>query len=199
MPTTDPRVDAYIANAQPFARPILERLRALVHETCPEVEETIKWSSPFFLYRGLFCHMAAFRQHCAFGFWKWKQVVGADGDDGAMGEFGRLATLSDLPPKKVLTGYLRKAMALNEAGVPAATHDRRTSRKPPLAVPADLTAALQRDAKARATFDAFSPSHRREYVEWIVEARREETRAKRLATTLEWLAEGKPRNWKYQR
>lgn len=122
MPTTDPRVDAYIANAQPFARPILERLRALVHETCPEVEETIKWSSPFFLYRGLFCHMAAFRQHCAFGFWKWKQVVGADGDDGAMGEFGRLATLSDLPPKKVLTGYLRKAMALNEAGVPAATH-----------------------------------------------------------------------------
>lgn len=199
MPTTDPRVDAYIASAQPFARPILERLRALVHETCPEVEETIKWSSPFFLYRGLFCHMAAFRQHCAFGFWKWKQVVGADGDDGAMGEFGRLATLSDLPPKKVLTGYLRKAMALNEAGVPAATHGRRASRKPPLAVPADLTAALQRDAKARATFDAFSPSHRREYVEWIVEARREETRAKRLATTVEWLAEGKPRNWKYQR
>lgn len=199
MPTIDPRVDAYIANAQPFARPILERLRALVHETCPEVEETIKWSSPFFLYRGLFCHMAAFRQHCAFGFWKWKQVVGADGDDGAMGEFGRLATLSDLPPKKVLTGYLRKAMALNEAGVPAATHGRHASRKPPLDVPADLAAALQRDAKARATFDAFSPSHRREYVEWIVEARREETRAKRLATTLEWLAEGKPRNWKYQR
>lgn len=198
MASTDPRIDAYIAKAQPFAQPILVRLRALVHEACPEVEETIKWSSPFFLYRGLFCHMAAFKQHCAFGFWKWKQVVGEDGTEGAMGEFGRIEKLSDLPPKKALIGYLKKAMALNEAAVPAATHSKNAKAKPPLEVPDDLAAALKRNAKARKTFEAFSPSHRRDYIEWIVEAKRAQTRARRLATTLQWLAEGKPRHWKYQ-
>lgn len=195
---TDPRVDAYIAKAQPFAQPILTRLRALVHEVCPEAEETIKWGMPFFLYRGMFCHMAAFKRHCAFGFWKWKQAVGEDGAEGAMGEFGRIETLADLPPKKVLIGYLKKAMALNEANVPAATRGRSAAAKPPAAVPDDLAAALKKNAKARKAFEAFSPSHQREYIEWIVEAKRAETRAKRLATTLEWLAEGKTHNWKYQ-
>lgn len=198
MASIDPRVDAYIAEAQPFARPILAHLRALVHEACPAVEETIKWSSPFFLYRGLLCHMAAFKQHCAFGFWKWKQVVGEDGVEGAMGEFGRIGKLADLPPKKVLLGYLKKAMALNEAAVPAATRGRNAPAKPPVEVPDDLAAALKRNAKARRTFDAFSPSHRREYVEWIVEAKRAQTRATRLATTLERLAEGKPRHGKHR-
>lgn len=197
MASTDPRIDAYIAKAQPFAQPILARLRSLVHEACPAVEETIKWSSPFFLYRGMFCHMAAFKQHCAFGFWKWKQVVGEDGAEGAMGEFGRIEKLSDLPPKRVLIGYLRRAMALNEAAVPAATRGKNAKAKPPAEVPDDLAAALKKNAKARKTFEAFSPSHRREYVEWIGEAKREETRAKRLATTVEWLADGKPRHWKY--
>ena len=196
--TTDPRIDAYIAKAQPFARPILAHLRALVHQACPAVEETIKWSSPFFLYRGMFCHMAAFKQHCAFGFWKWKQVVGEDGAEGAMGEFGRIEKRSDLPSKKVLLGYLRKAMALNDAAVPAATRGRSVPAKPPAEVPDDLAAALKKNAKARRTFEAFSPSQRREYVEWIVEAKRAGTRATRLATTLEWLADGKPRHWKYR-
>lgn len=196
MPTTDPRIDAYIAKAAPFAQPILVHLRALVHATCPDVEESIKWGAPFFLYRGLFCHMAAFKQHCAFGFWKWKPVVGEDASEDAMGQFGRIQTLADLPPEKTIVAYLRKAMALNEAGVPAATRARKTPR-PEAEVPDDLAAALKKHAKARRAFEAFGPSHRRDYIEWIVEAKREETRAKRLATTLEWLAEGKPRNWKY--
>lgn len=198
MSASDPRIDAYIAAAAPFAQPILARLRVQVHEACPEVEETIKWGAPFFAYRGLLCHMAAFKQHCAFGFWKGKQVVGEDAPEEAMGQFGRIGALADLPPKKVFVAYLKKAMALNEAGVPTATRAKKTHR-PEVEVPDDLAAALARNAKARKAFDAFSPSHRREYVEWITEARRAETRAKRLATTLEWLAEGKPRNWKYTR
>jgi len=201
MGTRDARVDAYIAAAAPFAQPILEHLRELVHATCPLVEESIKWGAPFFLYRGgMFCHMAAFKQHCAFGFWKWKQVVGADAADDAMGQFGRIEKLSDLPPKKTIAACLRKAMALNDAGVPAATRTKRAPR-PEAAIPADFAAALapKKHAKARATFEAFSPSQRREYIEWIGEAKREATRATRIATTLEWLAEGKPRNWKYAR
>lgn len=197
MPTTDPRVDAYIAKAAPFAQPILDHLRALVHATCPEVEESIKWGPPFFLYRGTFCHMAAFKAHCAFGFWKWQQVVGEDATEDAMGQFGRIVSLDDLPPKKTIVAYLRKAMALNDAGVPAATRARRTP-KPEAAVPDDLAAALKRNRAARANFESFSPGQRREYVEWIVEAKREETRQKRLATAVERLAEGKTRNWKYQ-
>ena len=200
MDTRDARVDAYIAKAAPFARPILEYLRGLVHSTCPQVEESIKWNAPFFLYRGaMFCHMAAFKQHCAFGFWKWKQVVGEDAPEDAMGQFGRIEKLSDLPPKKVIAGYLKKAMALNEAGVPAATRTKRAP-KPDAAVPPDFAAALalKKHAKARAAFDAFSPSHRREYVEWIDEAKRAPTRETRIATALEWLAEGKSRNWKYE-
>lgn len=199
MPTPDPRVDAYIAKAAPFAQPILVHLRALVHATCPEVEETIKWGMPFFAYRGTLCHMAAFQRHCAFGFWKWKQIVGADAPESAMGQFGRIEKAADLPPKKTVVACLKKAMALNEAGVPAAKRTRKAP-KPEAEVPAELAAALasKKHAKARKTFDAFSPSHRREYIEWIAEAKRDETRAKRVATTLEWLAEGKPRNWKYE-
>lgn len=199
MPTTDPRVDAYIADAAPFARPILVHLRTLVHAACPEVEETIKWGMPFFVYRGALCHMAAFKRHCAFGFWKGRQIVGADAPESAMGQFGRIGKASDLPPKKTIVAYLKQAIALNEAGVPAATRARKAP-KPEAEVPAELAAAFasKKHAKARKAFEAFSPSHRREYVEWIVEAKRDETRARRVATTLEWLAEGKPRNWKYE-
>ena len=194
---TDPRVDAYIAKSAPFAQPILTRLREIVHTACPEVEETIKWSFPHFQYKGMLCGMSAFKQHCAFGFWKWKQIVGDAGSEDAMGQFGRITTLADLPPKKTLIAYVKKAMALNEAGVPAATRTKPATPRPPAEVPADLAAALKKNAKARTAFEGFSPSHRREYIEWISEAKRENTRAKRLATTLEWLAEGKPRNWKY--
>lgn len=198
MPAIDPRIDAYIARAEPFARPILSHLRALVHEACPPVEETIKWSAPFFLHHGLLCQMAAFKRHCAFGFWKGARIVGEDAAADAMGQFGRIGTLADLPPAATIVGYVRKAAALNEAGAPRPARGPRAP-KPEAIVPDDLAAALKTNAKARRTFEAFSPSHRREYVEWIVEARREATHASRLATTLEWLAEGKPRNWRYVR
>jgi uncharacterized protein YdeI (YjbR/CyaY-like superfamily) len=195
MATTNPSIDTYIANAAEFARPILTHLRAVVHAACPEVEETINWGMPFFLYRGLLCNMAAFKQHCAFSFWKGEQIIG-EGEATAMGQFGRIEKLSDLPPKKILAGYVKKAMALNETGAKAPTR-AKAAPKSETAAPDDLVTALKKNAKARKTFDAFSPSHRREYVEWITEAKRETTRAQRLATTIEWLTEGKPLRWKY--
>jgi len=199
MGTRDPRIDAYIEKAADFAQPILKHLRQTVHAACPDVEETMKWSSPHFLYKGMLCGMSAFKQHCAFGFWKGKLVVGDDGRtlEDAMGQFGRITTLRDLPPKKTLIAYIKKAMALNEEGVPSPMRAKRAAPKPPVAVPDDLAAMLRKNKKAQTTFDAFSPSHRREYVEWIGEAKREETRKKRLQTTIEWLAEGKSRHWKY--
>jgi len=196
--TSDARIDAYIAKAAPFAQPILEHLRKVLHEARPDVEETIKWSMPFFLLDGRpFANMAAFKQHCAFGFWKGRQVVGEAGSDEAMGQFGRLTSLSELPSKKELIGYIKKAVEQHHA-VTTAPRKKAAAPKPPAEVPEDLTAALKKSAKARKTFEAFSPSHRREYIEWITEAKREETRAKRLATTIEWLTEGKARNWKYE-
>jgi hypothetical protein len=194
----DPRIDAYIAKAQPFAKPILKHLRAIVHEACPEVEETIKWSFPHFDYRGeMMCSMAAFKAHCAFGFWRGPQLVGPASRNGeAMGDFGRIASLDELPSKTRLKALVKAAMKLNEAGVKRVAR-KRGAPKPPAVVPKDLAAALANDAKARATFDAFPPSQRREYIDWITEAKTAATRERRLATTLEWLAEGKPRNWKY--
>jgi len=193
---SDARIDAYIAKSAPFAQPILSHLREVLHDARPDVVETIKWGMPFFLLDGRpFANMAAFKQHCAFGFWKGRQVVGEAGSDEAMGQFGRLTSVSDLPSRKVLIGYVKKAV---EQHLAAATAPRmKAVPKPAAEVPEDLAAALKKSAKARKTFDAFSPSHRREYIEWITEAKREETRAKRLATTIEWLAEGKARNWKY--
>jgi uncharacterized protein YdeI (YjbR/CyaY-like superfamily) len=205
MGTRDPRVDAYIANAAEFARPILEHLRAVVHAACPDVEETMKWRFPHFMYRGMLCSMAAFKQHCTFGFWKGALLfdgAGASADGGAesaMGQFGRITSLTELPSKRTLAGYVKRAMQLNEDG--AAVSKPRRAPKPEAVVPDDLAQALARKQHrtARQTFEAFSPSHRREYIEWITEAKGEATRLKRLATTLEWLAEGKPRNWKYLR
>jgi uncharacterized protein YdeI (YjbR/CyaY-like superfamily) len=197
MATTDPRVDAYIAKAAPFARPILEKLRELVHLGVPEVVETMKWSSPAFEHHGPLAQMAAFKAHCTFGFWKGSLVTKSAKEGDAMGQFGRIESLADLPPDRVVVEYARKAAALNESGVKL---DRpKKHPKPEIPVPDDLATALKRSAEARATFDALSPSHRREYLEWIVEAKREETRVRRIATAIEWLAEGKSRNWKYQR
>lgn len=193
----DPRVDAYIARSADFAQPVLEQLRAAVHAACPEVEEDIKWGMPFFSYKGaLLCNMAAFKQHCSFGFWLRKQVVGEDAEDG-MGQFGKLVSVKDLPAKKTLLAHIRKAMALNEAGV---KHTRpKAAPKPPPATPDDLAAALAQKphTAARRHWSDFTPGKQREYVEWLNEAKTAATRQKRLATTLEWLAEGKPRNWKY--
>jgi|SRR5687767_3985581 len=195
MGTRDPRVDAYIERSADFAKPILKRLRETVHSAIPQAEETIKWGAPYFDYKGPICGMAAFKRHCAFVFWKDKLVVENPSDE-AMGQLGRIESLDDLPPKKTLTTWLRKAARLNEEGVKAPRSVRRP--KPPVEVPGDLKSALAKNARARAAFESLSPSHRREYVEWILEAKREETRRKRLATAIEWMAEGKPRNWKYQ-
>jgi uncharacterized protein YdeI (YjbR/CyaY-like superfamily) len=199
MGERDPRIDAYIARSADFARPILEHLRDTVHQACPQVEETMKWSMPHFMYEGMLCGMASFKAHCTFGFWKGALVLGdSDGaEKDAMGQFGRIERISDLPPKRTLVALIRRAMQLNEQGVKSPARARKP--KPPAEVPDDLSAALARNRKARATFEKFSASQRREYVEWIAGAKREETRARRLATTLEWLAEGKPMNWKYQK
>ena len=199
MASHDPRIDAYIAKSAEFARPILEHLRAVVHAACPDVEETMKWSFPHFDYMGaMMCSMAAFKQHCGFGFWQYGKVVGGDAEDG-MGQFGKLTSIRDLPSKKELTTYIRKAMALNVAGVKQ--QRPKTAPKPPPQLPEDFAAMLaqKKHASARKTYDGFSPAAKREYVEWITEAKTEVTRQKRLATTLEWLAEGKQRNWKYMK
>lgn len=199
MSNHDPRVDAYIAKSAEFARPILEHLRERVHAACPEVEEGIKWSMPFFGYKAApMCMMAAFKQHCSFGFWLSKEVTGGSNEDG-MGQFGKLATLKDLPPDKQLATYLKKAMALNEAGVKKSRP--KAAAKPAPILPDELAAALARKqhAAARKTWEDFGPGAQREYVDWITEAKTEATRQKRLATTLEWLAEGKKRNWKYEK
>lgn len=194
MGQRDPRVDAYIENSAPFARPILTRLREIVHTACPEVAETMKWSMPYFDYRGPLCGMSAFKRHCAFGFWKGSLIVDNPSRE-AMGQLGRITRVADLPPKRTLLAWVRKAMALNEQGVKPARAPR--AKKPEAKVPADLAKALSRNAKARAAFAGFSPSHRREYLEWIEEAKREATREQRITTAIEWLAAGKPRHWKH--
>ncbi|HEX5003700.1 MAG TPA: YdeI/OmpD-associated family protein [Gemmatimonadales bacterium] len=199
MGRRDPLVDAYIAKAEPFARPILRHVRVLVHKACPEAEETLKWRMPTFMHHGILCSMAAFKGHASFGFWKGRQVVpDADRHGDSMGSFGRLTEVADLPSARTLTGYIRKAARLNEEG---AKSPRRPARKPRPAPrpPADLRRALDGAGKARATWGELSPSHRREYVEWITEAKQASTRARRVSTTVEWLAEGKSRNWKYER
>jgi hypothetical protein len=198
MSTRDPRIDAYIREAAPFARPVLRHLRRIVHEAAPGIEETIKWRFPHFVQGGIVCSMAAFKAHCSFGFWKGREVVGselAQGED-AMGQFGRITRIEDLPPEELLAGLVRKAVALNASGAaprPAATP--KPAR--PVVVPAPLQRALAGNRKARETFECLSPSQRREYAEWIAGAKQDETRERRIHTALEWLAEGKPRNWKY--
>lgn len=196
MGTRNAKVDAYIAKSGDFAQPILRHLREIVHKACPDVEEEMKWSFPHFTYKGMFASMAAFKGHCAFGFWKSEQVVGSDPKSKeAMGSFGRITSLADLPSKTVIAGYVKAAKKLNDEGVKAV---RRKMAKPALAVPKELIAALKANKKARAVYERFSPSQQREYSEWIAEAKGDETRARRLATTLEWLAEGKTRHWKYK-
>jgi uncharacterized protein YdeI (YjbR/CyaY-like superfamily) len=198
----DPRIDAYIANSPEFAQPILSHLREVVHAACPDVEETMKWSRPSFTYAGgILCGISAFKQHCAFGFWKGSLVVPAETaevEDPGMGQFGRITQVSDLPSKKLLIGYVKTAMKLNEEGITAPERIRPTTPKPAPETPDDLLAALKKNKQAKATFDDFSPSCKREYVDWITEAKREETRQRRVAQAVEWIAEGKQRNWKYQ-
>jgi uncharacterized protein YdeI (YjbR/CyaY-like superfamily) len=198
MGKRDPRVDDYIEKAAEFARPILKHLRKVVHVGCPQVDETIKWSFPHFDYKGIMCGMAAFQHHCAFGFWKAELIFAGDkrAKEEAMGHFGRIMSLVDLPPEKTLIGYVQKAAELNEAGVKLPVRPK-PNKKPRTKVSAYFSAALKKNHKARKTFENLSPSNQREYLEWVSEAKREETREQRLKTSIAWLAEGKPRNWKY--
>ena len=195
MRKKDARVDAYIDKAAPFARPILKQLRKLVHAGCPDAQETIKWGMPHFDYEGLLCGMAAFKNHCAFWFWNRALVLGEDSERG-MAQFGRLRSVEYLPSEKRLIGYVRKAAALNESGVKPAARSKPRSKSPPK-IPDYFKAALGKNAKARKTFENFSPSEQKEYIQWLTEAKRDETRQQRLKTSIAWLAEGKPRNWKY--
>jgi uncharacterized protein YdeI (YjbR/CyaY-like superfamily) len=198
MPTLDPRIDAYIAKSGEFAQPIMTYLRETVHATCPEVEETIKWGFPHFMYKGMFCSMAAFKAHCALNFWKgtfW--IEGGDVKaQEAMGQFGRITTLKDLPPKKILVGYLKKAMQDNDADIKPAPKPKAPPRE--LVVPHDFTKALKKQAAAFKHFTAFTPGAKREYVDWLEEAKTEATRLRRMEQAVEWIAEGKKRNWKYE-
>ena len=193
----DPRIDAYIARQADFARPILEHLRRVVHEAAPQVEEAIKWSMPHFLYKGrLFAGMAAFKAHATFGLWQASAVLGETGSEReAMGQFGRIASLDDLPPEEELKEIIRRAA---EHAEEKPKPRPKKAPKADLETPPELEAALDASPAARATFDGFSPSGRREYVEWVVGAKRPETRGKRIAQAVEWMAEGKKRNWKYQ-
>lgn len=196
--SSDPRIDAYIARQADFARPILEHLRRVVHEAAPGVEETIKWSMPHFTYRGrLFAGMAAFKAHATFGLWQASAVIGETGSEReAMGQFGRITTLEDLPPEAELKALIRRAA--EHAQRPPAPRPKKPP-KPELETPPELKEALDANPAARATFDGFSPSARRDYVEWVSESKRPETRDKRIAQAVEWMAEGKKRHWKYEK
>jgi uncharacterized protein YdeI (YjbR/CyaY-like superfamily) len=199
MGTRDPRVDAYIAKQAEFAKPILAHIRDVVHAACPEVTEEIKWGSPFFMYHGgPMAHMPAFKQHVRFGFWKGKLLGGGDaeGEEGMDGPFRHLTSVKDLPSKKEMTAYIKQAMKLNEEGISAR---KPAKARPALPVPPELAAALAKNKKARASFDGFSASQKRDYNEWIGEAKREETKSARVKQAIEWIAEGKPRHWKYQK
>lgn len=197
MNARDPRIDAYIERQADFARPILDHLRQAVHRACPEAEETLKWSMPTFMYRNeILASMAAFKGHATFGFWRGSLVLGGgDQQMDAMGQFGRLKSIDDLPKPDMLETLIKKAMALTDEGVKPV---RSKTAKGEFSVPEDLSAALAGNAAASATFEAFPPSCRREYVDWVTEAKRPDTRARRVAQAVEWMAEGKKRNWKYQ-
>jgi len=198
MSKTDKRIDAYIAKAPLFAKPILTYIRSVVHEGAPECEETLKWGHPAFSQNGLLCGMLSFKEYCALHFWKGSLFIDAlKGDEGAAAQLGKLTSVNDLPPKAVFLSYVKRAVELNAAG----TKLPRAAAKPkaPIRLPPDLRRAIDENAKARQTYDGFSPSHRREYVEWITESKQASTRSRRIAQAVEWMAEGKPRNWKYMK
>ncbi len=199
MPNTDSRVDAYIAKSADFAKPILVHLRKLVHETCPKATETVKWGMPSFEHKGILCGMAAFKDHATFGFWKHSLLgLGSRKDLGAMGSFGKMTSIKDLPSDATVKRLLKEAMRLNDEGIKV-DRPKPSKEKKDLVVPQILLDALAKNEKAAETFNTFSYSKKKDYVEWIKEAKTDATRDKRLATTIEWLAEGKARMWKYEK
>lgn len=198
MASKDRRVDAYIEAAVPFARPILRHVRKLVHQACPEAQETMKWSMPHFDYHGIMVGMAAFKEHCSVGFWKGELVLDKRaGSDGGMGHFGKIKSLKDLPSDKEFLEYVRKAAALNKQGIKKPADLKPRSARRELTIPEYFQVALRKNKKASTTFEGFSYTNKKDYVDWLAEAKRDETRSQRLQTTISWLAEGKVRNWKY--
>ncbi len=208
MGQQDPRVDTYIENSAEFAKPILVKLRDLVHRACPEVTETIKWGMPSFEYKGPFCGMAAFKHHAVFGFWKaallFADEKAASGDEkkmtwGAPGRVpipAKITGISDLPADTKILALVKRAKKLNDQGIKVS---KEIMRKTPIPIPADFQKMLSKNKVARELFQKFSQSQQREYLQWIVDAKRDVTRQKRLATAIEWISEGKQRNWKYQK
>lgn len=195
---TDPRVDEYIANAADFAKPILTHVREVIHKASPEITESAKWGMPHFEYHGVICSMAAFKQHCAFGFWKESLIPGMTKyvkEKEAMGQWGRITAVEGLPPDKDIIKFVHAAMELNEKGIKVAKKAPTIDKT--LTVPDYFTKTLAKNKKAQAVFEKFSYSAKKEYVEWLTDAKTEETRQKRLETAIEWIAEGKPRMWKY--
>jgi hypothetical protein len=207
MGTKDPRVDAYIAKSADFAKPILSHLRKLIHDNCPTVEETMKWSFPHFTYKSpgarasrVLCSMASFKQHCAFGFWYTGggTLSGEPKPAEGMGSYGKITNPADLPKDKELIRQIKEAVKLHDSGVKPAARPRPTEKKE-LQIPDYFVAALKKSKKAMATFEQFNYSNKKDYVEWITEAKSDDTRKKRLGTAVEWMSEGKSRNWKYER
>lgn len=198
MPT-DKRIDAYIGKSGDFAKPILTHLRKLIHEVCPEVNETLKWSMPSFEYKGILCGFAAFKQHCTFMFWKEALLTEITKFPAktAMGSFGRITSRKDLPSDATLKKLIKEAVRLNEENIKLPK--KKPMPKKDVVVPEVLLEALASNETAAETFNNFPPSCKREYAEWITEAKTDATRDKRLATTIEWLSEGKRRNWKYEK
>lgn len=201
MLSTDPRVDSYIEKAAEFAQPILRYLRQLIHETCPEIAENIKWGMPSFEYKGMMMGFAAFKGHCALNFWKgniipdphgFLSTVGGTG----MGNLGKITTLDDLPNRDILVYYVQEAMRLNDEGIQV-PKDKTKAAKKVSETPAALIEALQQNPAAQSTYDQFPPGQKREYDEWIADAKTEATRQKRLKDAIQWMSEGKIRNWKY--
>ncbi|MBS1914969.1 MAG: YdeI/OmpD-associated family protein [Bacteroidetes bacterium] len=203
MPVINKAVDAYIEKSADFAKPILIHLRKLVHSACPDVEEKIKWGFPFFDYKGPLCNMAAFKEHCSFGFWKVSLLndekgILAEKKQEAAGSLGRITSIKDLPSDKVIIEFIKQAKKINDDGIKAPAKPKPKETKE-IVMPSYVTKLLAKNKKAKAAFDNFSPSHRKEYIQWFEEAKTEETRNKRLAQAMEWLDQGKPRNWKYMK
>jgi uncharacterized protein YdeI (YjbR/CyaY-like superfamily) len=198
----DPRIDEFIAQARPFAQPILKHLRKLIHKACPSVVETIKWKFPHYEYKGMMCGMAAFQKHCTFGFWKAAmmtdphQIMDKNFENG-MGQFGKMTSLADLPPDEVIIEYIHEAMKLNDNGV--RPPKKKVVPKKELVIPEDFIARAKKNKRAWETFQQFSYSKQKDYIEWFSEAKQAATREKRLTTAIEWLSEGKSRHWKYEK
>ncbi len=203
MLNKDPRIDLYISRSADFAKPILIHIRELVHKACPDVEETIKWGFPHFEYKGPLCDMAAFKQHCSFGFWKAalmkdKTLIANAKSESAMGHYGKITSIKDLPSDKKIIAHITDAMILNEKGIKLPPRKIITAKKE-IVVPDYFLKQLKKNKKAFTTFENFSPSHKREYIEWVTEAKTDATKNRRMETAIEWMTEGKSRNWKYMK